>query len=252
MALPPQTQTNPIPHPYPQNRAQQRGLPRGAGHMEGVKRAFEVLKTCQALGVQTVTLYCLSTENWTRPAAEVALILGCVESSLRANLDYAHKNRIRLVVIGQTPRLPPSLQALVAQAEGETAAYTGMTVCLALSYGGKEDVVQACRALATQAATGELQPSAIDEGVFAAQLSPHRKGVMHPPDLVVRTSGERRWSNFMLFECAYSELYVADALWPDFGEADLLAALESYGQRSRRFGGLRMEEAKKGEKTTVA
>jgi len=195
----------------------------------------------QALGVRTVTLYCLSTENWSRSQAEVAIILACVESSLRANLDYAHKNRIRLVVIGQMHRLPPSLQALVTRAEAETAGYTqkdGMTVCLALSYGGRDDIVQACRTLANQAATGEIQPEEIDEALFESRLSTHQKGVSRPPDLVVRTSGEQRWSNFMLFECAYSEFFVSEALWPDFREENLLAALESYGQRRRRFGGV--------------
>jgi len=195
----------------------------------------------QALGVRTVTLYCLSTENWSRPPAEVAIILACVESSLLSNLDYAHKNRIRLVVIGQMHRLPPSLQDLVTRAEAETAGYTqkdGMTVCLALSYGGRDDIVRACRALANQAATGEIQPEEIDEASFESRLSTHQKGVFRPPDLVVRTSGEQRWSNFMLFECAYSEFFVSEALWPDFREENLLAALESYGRRRRRFGGV--------------
>lgn len=193
------------------------------------------------MGVRIVTLYCLSTENWRRPAAELAIILACVESSLRANLDYAHKNRIRLVVIGQMHRLPSSLQVLVTRAEAETAGYTdedGMTVCLALSYGGRDDIVQACRALANQAATGEIQPQEIDEALFESRLSTHRKGVSRPPDLVVRTSGEQRWSNFMLFECAYSEFYVSEALWPAFKEGNLVAALESYGRRRRRFGGV--------------
>ncbi|KAM3571581.1 hypothetical protein VYU27_006385 [Nannochloropsis oceanica] len=219
--------------------AQQRGLPRGAGHMEGTQRAFDVLKTCQALGIRTVTLYCLSTENWSRPQAEIIIILGCIENSLRANLEYAHKNRIRLVVIGQMHRLPLSLQALVTRAEAETAGYTqedGMTVCLALSYGGRDDIVQACRALAKQVATGEVHPEEIDETLFESRLSTHQKGILRPPDLVVRTSGEQRWSNFMLFECAYSEFFVSEALWPDFRQENLLAALESYGRRRRRFG----------------
>jgi len=128
----------------------------------------------------------------------------------------------------------------VSQAERETALYTeGMTVCLALSYGGRDDIVQASRTLAEQAAMGEIQPQDIDEALFESCLSTGVKGVDGAPDLVIRTSGEQRWSNFMLFECAYSEFYVADVLWPDFQEPDLLAALESYGMRRRRFGGVR-------------
>jgi undecaprenyl diphosphate synthase len=159
---------------------------------------------------------------------------------------YAHKNKIRLTVVGQMERLPVSLQALVKQAEAETRAYEAMTVCLALSYGGRDDIVNAARTLAAKAATGEIQPQDIDESLFEAQLSTHRKGISHPPDLVIRTSGERRWSNFMLFECAYSEFFVSDVLWPDFKEGDLLAALESYGQRNRRFGGVIVGEVDAG------
>lgn len=167
-----------------------------------------------------------------------------METTLRTNLQYAHDNRIRLVVIGQSHRLPPNLQALVSQAERETALYTeGMTVCLALSYGGRDDIVQASRTLAKQAAMGEIQPQDIDEALFESCLSTGVKGVDGAPDLVIRTSGEQRWSNFMLFECAYSELYVANVLWPDFQEPDLLAALESYGMRRRRFGGVREERS---------
>lgn len=167
-----------------------------------------------------------------------------METTLRTNLQYAHDNRIRLVVIGQSHRLPPNLQALVSQAERETALYTeGMTVSLALSYGGRDDIVQASRTLAKQAAMGEIQPQDIDEALFESCLSTGVKGVDGAPDLVIRTSGEQRWSNFMLFECAYSELYVANVLWPDFQEPDLLAALESYGMRRRRFGGVREERS---------
>ena len=139
------------------------------------------------------------------------------------------------------PTTDQGLQALVTRAEAETAGYMqedGMTVCLALSYGGRDDIVQACRALANQAATGEIQPEEIDEALFESRLSTHQKGVFRPPDLVVRTSGEQRWSNFMLFECAYSEFFVSEALWPDFREGNLFVALESYGRRRRRYGGV--------------
>jgi undecaprenyl diphosphate synthase len=199
---------------------------------------------------QLVTLYCLSMENWSRPPGEVAVILGCVEASLQANIAWAHAHRVRLAVVGQRSRLPDSLQRLIARAEAETGGYEGFTVCLALSYGGRDDIVQAARQLAAEAAKGEIKAEEIDEALFARRLQTgallleggeekDKEGVaVGPPDLVVRTSGERRLSNFMLFEGAYAELYVADALWPDFGPEALVAAVWDYARRQRRYGGV--------------
>lgn len=198
-----------------------------------------------------VTLYCLSTENWRRPAAEIAVILRCVEAGLRANLAYAHANRIRLTVVGQRERLPASLQRLIARAEAETGGYDGLTACLALSYGGRDDIVQAARRLAAEAASGRLRVEEIDEAAFARRLQTGALVGLGPglgeADLVVRTSGERRLSNFMLFESAYAELYVAEALWPAFGRAELWAAVWDYAGRRRRFGGVGGDDGEEGE-----
>lgn len=235
--------------------AQRRGLPRAAGHREGAKRAFEVLQACQKLGgVKLVTLYCLSTENWARPPGELTVILGCVEAELRAHLAYAHAHGIRIAVVGQRHRLPASLQRLIARVEAETGHYEGLTVCLALGYGGRADIVQAARQLAAEAASGALRPEEVDEAAFARRLQtgPLFVSGFGDPDLIVRTSGERRLSNFLLFEGAYAELFVAEALWPDFGPEQLRTAVWDYARRRRRYGGLEgKEEGEEEEEGTV-
>lgn len=189
----------------------------------------------------------MSTENWNRPEYEVAFILDCFEKCLRLNLDYAREQGIRVVVIGDLSRISPPLQALIHRAEEETRDYTNMTLCLALSYGGQSDIVQAGKALAAKVLAGELAIEDIDSDVFAQNLWTNRKGVPDP-DLVIRTSGERRLSNFMLWQSAYTEIHSTSTLWPDFKEKDLGLALDDFMTRSRRFG--RVLQGRDGESQT--
>jgi undecaprenyl diphosphate synthase len=213
--------------------AQQRGLSRIEGHKRGKDSVRAVVEASRRLGISYLSLFAFSTENWQRPKREVDALMGLLRRYLRTELRKMMKNEIRLVAIGNTTRLPLALQRELAASIEATRNNCRMTVVLAVSYGGREDILQAARALACDARSGRLDPEAVDESVFGGYLN--TTGIPDP-DLLIRTSGEMRISNFFLWQSAYSEIYVTNTLWPDFREPQFIEALAHYQQRERRFG----------------
>jgi undecaprenyl diphosphate synthase len=213
--------------------AQQRGLSRLEGHRRGKDSVRAVVETSRRLGIKYLSLFAFSTENWNRPRREVTALMGLLRRYLRTELGKMMKNEIRLLAIGNIKRLPPQLQGDLHATVEATKNNRRMTVVLAVSYGGREEIVQAARDLARDVREGRLDPEHIDESLFGGYL--HSAGIPDP-DLLIRTSGEMRVSNFFLWQLAYSEIYITPTLWPDFREKQFIAALEQYQQRERRFG----------------
>jgi undecaprenyl diphosphate synthase len=213
--------------------AQARGLPRVAGHEAGAESVREITRACRAAGVQALTLYSFSTENWKRPDDEVKALMGLLARFLVEERREILENDIRLNAIGQIDRLPIPVRAALKELAHASRNNNGMVLTLALSYGGRAEIVEAAKSLARKAAAGRLRPDAIDEATFAAELG---TAGLPEPDLLVRTSGELRLSNFLLWQLAYAEIYVTDVLWPDFRRAELEQAFASFGARERRFG----------------
>jgi undecaprenyl diphosphate synthase len=212
-----------------------RGLPRVAGHREGVRAARQTVRTAGRLGIEYLTLYAFSSENWTRPAAEVDFLMRLLESSVDEELPSLIENNVRLRALGDVDTLGQGVRRSVERAVRATEGNTGLTLLIALNYGGRQELVRAVRALASRVAQGELSAEAIDEAGIGASLD--TAGVPDP-DLLIRTSGEYRLSNFLLWQVAYTELLVLPTLWPDFSPQDLYGAIAEYQRRSRRFGGL--------------
>jgi undecaprenyl diphosphate synthase len=215
--------------------AAQRGLPRTAGHREGVKRAKELVRACAERGVQVLTLYAFSTENWRRPGDEVGFLMKLFEESLRREIAGLKRHNVVFRPIGRVEQLPANVQREARRGEAETAGNTGLTLNVALNYGGRAELVDAARRLVARVQAGELSPEALDEAAFASEL--YTAG-QPDPDLVIRPSGEQRLSNFLLWQSAYAELYLTSVLWPDFTTAELERALAAYASRERRFGGV--------------
>ncbi|MFV3073336.1 isoprenyl transferase [Niveispirillum fermenti] len=211
-----------------------RGLPRTAGHKKGVDAVRQVIEGAREMGVRYLTLYSFSTENWSRPDDEVSTLMQLLRFYLRGEIAKLHKNGIRLRVIGERARLSADIQALIDHSEAVTAGNTDMTLVLALSYGGRQELVDAARRLAQAVERGELTPGDITADSFAGQLSTAPD--IPDPDLMIRTSGEKRISNFLLWQLAYAELVFVDTLWPDFTKRDLEASIQEYHRRDRRFG----------------
>jgi undecaprenyl diphosphate synthase len=215
--------------------ARQRGLPRVMGHRAGVEALKRTLRLCSDWGIGALTAYAFSTENWNRPGEEVAFLMTLFERVLARELEALEREQVRIRFLGELEALPSGLQDLIANAEGRTAANTGIRFNVCTNYGGRSELVRAARRLAERVARGELQPEEIDEPCFAAEL--HTAGDVDP-DLLIRTSGERRISNFLLWQLAYAELHITDVLWPDFNAEHLITALLDYQSRQRRFGGV--------------
>ncbi len=213
--------------------ATRQGLPRVRGHEAGADSVREIVRSCGRLGVEVLTLYSFSTENWHRPDEEVQALMTLLERYLRDELQELMDNDVRLSAIGQLHRLPDRVRQGLEAVSQITAGNQGLRLVLALSYGGRAEIVDGVRRLAERVAAGELEPGAIDERTIDAAL--YTAG-LPDPDLLVRTSGELRLSNFLLWQVAYAELYVTDVLWPDFREPHLRDAFRSYGARQRRFG----------------
>jgi undecaprenyl diphosphate synthase len=213
--------------------AQQRGLPRREGHREGSDAVRRVVRAARRLGIRALTLYAFSEQNWARPEDEVDALMLLLREFLLSERDELLDNGIRLHAVGNLGRLPSLVRAVLDPLRGETDANDAMTLTLALSYGGREEIADAARELARSVALGVLDPN---------DITPERMRTLMPslavgdPDLVIRTGGERRISNFLLFGLAYAELYFEDALWPDFGSVELHRAVASYQARERRFG----------------
>ncbi len=215
--------------------ARARRLPRVAGHREGVTAARNAVRTASRIGIEYLTLYAFSSENWTRPAAEVDFLMGLLERSVEQELPELIEHNVRLRVLGESARLGPGVQAAIERAVARTAGNSGLTLLIAFNYGGRRELVRAVRRLAERCARGELAPEAITEAEVAAALD---TAGIPDPDLLIRTSGEFRLSNFLLWQVAYTELLVTPVLWPDFSPRDLCEAVADFQRRSRRFGGL--------------
>jgi len=213
--------------------ATRRGLPRTAGHKQGAEAARRAVEAAIDLGIANLTLFSFSSENWKRPRTEVLDLMGLLRRYLQSEIAELHKNGVRLTIIGERARLPDDIQRLVAEGERQTAGNRRLRLIMALSYGARQELVSAARRLAEEVAAGRLKPEQIDEARFAGQLF---CADVPDPDLVIRTSGEQRLSNFLLWQAAYSELLFVDKLWPDFGKEDLAAAVAEYVQRDRRYG----------------
>jgi undecaprenyl diphosphate synthase len=213
--------------------AEARGEPRTFGHRAGIEPVRVTIRECSRLGVGALTLFAFSSENWRRPETEVSTLMAIFMDALDREVEELHANQVRLRVIGNRQRLSVRLQQRIAAAEALTADNTGLKLQVAVSYGGRWDVLEAARRLAEQAASGALRPSEIDEERFAREL---QLADLPDPDLFIRTGGDHRISNFLLWNIAYAELFFTDTLWPDFGVAQLAEAIEDFSQRERRFG----------------
>ena len=213
--------------------AKSRGLPRTAGHRKGVETVRHIVQAAGELGISYLTLYGFSSENWKRPADEIFDLMGLLRRYLRAETAELHKSNVRLRMIGDRAALDGDIVALIESAEEKMRDNTGLNLTVALSYGGRQELTVAARAMAAEVAAGRLRPDDIDERMFERYLSTHG---MPDPDLLIRTSGEQRVSNFLLWQTAYTELVFSDVLWPDFGRSELEAAIREYGRRDRRYG----------------
>ena len=219
--------------------ARKRGMPRELGHRQGQKAAKRIVQRCGELGIEALTLFAFSTENWRRPAGEVSMLMSLLLESLDSEARELHRQGVQLRFIGDRASFAPELQQRMRDAEELTVGNRGLVLVIALGYGGRWDIVQAARRAAEDARAGTLDPAALDEAAFAARLA--LAGVPEP-DLLIRTGGEQRISNFLLWDLAYAELWFSDVLWPDFDAAALEGALAWFATRERRFGAVPQAE----------
>jgi undecaprenyl diphosphate synthase len=213
--------------------AKARGLPRAEGHRAGAESVRDAVETCRHLGVEYLTLYAFSSENWSRPKKEVDALMKLLERFLRDKLPEMLKQNVRLHAIGRLHMLPEKCRKQIDRAIDSTRTNTGLNLVLALSYGSREEITDAVKSIATQVASGKSTPDELDNDLIANHLS---TAGIPDPDLLIRTSGECRISNFLLWQISYSEIVISPKNWPDFRNADLLKAVEEYARRHRRFG----------------
>ena len=211
-----------------------RGAPRAQGHRAGVEAAKRAVEAARDLGVTVLTLYSFSTENWRRPAGEIADLLGILREFITSDLPTLKKEGVKVRIIGDRESLDRELKLLVARAESETERNSRFQLNIAFNYGGRDEIVRAARAIAKAAKSGALDPASVDEAEFARFLD---TGGVPDPDLVIRTSGEKRISNFLLWQAAYAEYVFPDVLWPDFSREHFAQAIAEFRSRERRFGG---------------
>ncbi len=219
--------------------ARERGFPRYAGHREGVMRVKEAVRACNELGVSVLTLFSFSTENWSRPRREVSMLMRYLENFLAKEIRELIKNDIRLRVIGRDDPIPGYLQKKLKEAQDCTSGNQRMTLVLALNYGARQEILDAVHKCLQDVDRGEISAAQIDEGRFGSYLYTHG---LPDPDLLIRTSGEMRISNFLLWQLSYAEFYFVKKYWPDFRRDDLVDAIKEYQRRIRRFGGVNAEE----------
>lgn len=212
-----------------------RGLPRGEGHRRGVEALRRTVRAAAEIGISVVTIFSFSAENWNRPAEEISDLFGLLRRFIRNDLADLHRDGVRVRIIGERVGLAPDIAALLDEAESLTRHNTGLTLVVAFNYGSRQEMARAARRLAEMAVRGEIAPDAIDPDLFDAQLD---ASDIPDPDLIIRTSGEQRLSNFLLWQAAYSEFVFLPMHWPDFDRAALEAAIDEFARRERRFGGL--------------
>ncbi len=213
--------------------ARKRSLNRIRGHREGAESVRDIVRACREMGIEVLTLYAFSTENWQRPRHEISALMSLLKGFLRSELAEMMENGIRLNAIGQTERFPADVVKVLQEVMDMTRKNPGMLLNLALSYGGRDEIVAAARKIAAEVVAGRLQAEEITEAVFSSYL--YTQG-MPEPDLLIRTSGEMRISNFLLWQIAYTEIYVTSTLWPDFRREELIHIVHEYQKRERRFG----------------
>jgi undecaprenyl diphosphate synthase len=213
--------------------AKQRFQPRFMGHRAGVKAVEEVVKRCAELKIEALSLFAFSSENWRRPGKEVSILMDLFSQALKGQVTRLHNNNIRLKIIGDLSRFSDSLQQQIQQAHQLTENNTGLTLNICANYGGRWDITQSVQQIAEQVKRGELEPEAITEQMISDSLT---TATLPEPDLFIRTGGEQRVSNFLLWQMAYTEFYFTDSLWPEFGTAELDQAIASFTSRERRFG----------------
>jgi undecaprenyl diphosphate synthase len=218
--------------------ARKRHLPRQAGHVAGVKAVREIVRAASDMGLANLTLFAFSSENWKRPATEVGALMGLFRMYFRSDLDELVERGARIRVIGNRSRVASDIRTMIEDAENRTVDNNGVNLTFAFDYGGQEEIASAARELARAAAEGRLDPETITPELFASRLF---TATLPEPDLVIRTSGEHRLSNFLLWQSAYAELVFVDTLWPDFSRAEFEAALTKFAQRERRFGAVAPE-----------
>jgi len=215
--------------------AKERGLSRTQGHREGMKRVREVVKSAQELGIKVITFFAFSSENWSRPKQEINVLMRYLNNYLVNEVKEMDKRNIRFLVIGRNQPLPLAIQKKIKEAQARTTDNTGLTVVLALNYGARQEIVDAAKNFALDVVNSKIDANDLDEEIFSRYLY---TGKLPDPDLLIRTSGQLRISNFLLWQLSYAELYFPGKFWPDFGADDLNEAVKQYQSRERRFGGL--------------
>ncbi|MBE5947410.1 MAG: isoprenyl transferase [Lachnospiraceae bacterium] len=218
--------------------AKQKRMPRNYGHMQGSKRVEDICRAAHELGVKYLTIYAFSTENWSRPADEVKALMRILRDYLKESVKKASENNMRVRVIGDRERLDEDIRASIEHLEEVSAGNTGLNFQIALNYGGRDEMLRAIRRIAAECKDGQLSVEDIDEKLFSSYLD---TADIPEPDFMIRTSGEQRLSNFLLWQTAYSEFYFPEVLWPDFDKKELKKAIEEYTKRDRRFGGIKEE-----------
>ncbi len=218
--------------------AKEKGMPRNYGHMQGAKAVEDILVDARDLGIKYLTVYAFSTENWSRPEAEVSALMTILRNYLKTSIKKSMKNNVRCRVIGEKSALSQDIQKAIADLEEATAGNTGLTFTIAINYGSRDEITRAVRKVAQKVENGELKASDITEKDIADNLDTN---YLPDPDLLIRTCNEQRVSNYLLWQLAYTEFYFTPVAWPDFDKEELLKAVESYGQRNRKYGGLKQD-----------
>lgn len=218
--------------------AKEKGMPRNYGHMQGAKAVEDILEVARDMGIKYLTVYAFSTENWNRPETEVTALMKILRNYLKTSIKKSMKNNVRCRVIGDKTALSPDIQDAIAELEEATAGNTGLTFSIAINYGGRDEIVRAVRRVADKVKSGEMSPEDITEEVINSNLDTN---YLPDPDLLIRTCNEQRISNFLLWQCAYTEFYFTPIAWPDFDKTELEKAVEAYAGRNRKFGGLKTE-----------
>lgn len=219
--------------------AKAKGMPRNYGHLQGAKAVEDILVDARDLGIKYLTVYAFSTENWNRPEKEVSALMTLLQNYLKTSIKKSMKNNVRCRVIGEKSRLSADIQKAIKDLEETTAGNTGLTFTIAINYGSRDEITRAVRKVAEKCVAGQLLPDAITEASIEQELD---TAFLPDPDLLIRTCGEQRISNFLLWQCAYTEFYYTDIAWPDFNKAELEKAIAAYGRRDRKYGGLEQDD----------